>query len=95
MYHHSLSGWIKCPSCSFMKKKGISMISVEEVLMGRIKLEDLSPELRTNLDDLLIKLNKFRTEYGKPMYVTSGYRTEADNAKARGSKTSAHLTCQA
>lgn len=96
MYHHSLQGWVKCPSCSFMKKKGISMISAEEVLMGRIKLEDLSPELRANLDDLLVKLNKFRAEYGIPMYVVSGYRTpEINDATSNSGKKSAHLTCQA
>lgn len=96
MYHAKLEGWLKCPACSFMKKKGTSMISANEVLMGRIKVEELSDELKLNLADLLIKLNKFRAEYGIPMIVSSGYRPASVNANTPGaSKTSAHMTCQA
>lgn len=96
MYHAKLEGWLKCPACSFMKKKGTSMISANEVLMGRIKVEELSDELKLNLADLLIKLNKFRAEYGIPMIVSSGYRSPEINAATVGSsKTSAHMSCQA
>lgn len=71
------------------------MIKMDEVLMGRVKLEDLPEEIQKNGEDLLIKLNKFRAEYGKPMYVTSGYRSEEDNKRAGGGSKSAHLTLQA
>lgn len=96
MYHAKLEGWLKCPACSFMKKKVISMISAEEVLMGRIKVEELSDEFKANLADLLVKLNKFRAEYGIPMIVSSGYRPASMNENTPGaSKKSAHMTCQA
>lgn len=94
MYLHEFQGWIKCPSCGFMKKELKSMISLKE-LLGDAKLEDLSSELQENVADLLIKLNKFRAEYGSPMYVTSGYRSPEHNAEIGGSKSSSHLTCQA
>lgn len=42
-------------------------------LMGRPM--QIPAEHQANLDDLLIKLNKLREAYGKPLQVTSGYRT--------------------
>lgn len=36
-------------------------------------------------------LDPLREAYGKPLYVTSGFRCEALNAKVNGSKTSDHL----
>lgn len=95
MLDNELVGWLKCQACSFMKKKGISMITMQEVLMGRVKFEDLSEELQTNGNELVKRLNLFRAEYGHPMYVSSGYRSAEINAKDGGSKTSAHLTLQA
>ena len=95
MLNNELRGWLKCPGCSFMKKELNSMISLDEVLMGRVKFEDLPEEIQKNGEDLLIKLNKFRKEYGNPMYVTSGYRSEEDNKRAGGGSKSAHLTLQA
>lgn len=70
------------------------MIDSKEVL-GDNKLESLTPELQANLADLLVKLNKFRTEYGIPMIVNSGYRTPEHNAAIGGAKDSAHCHCQA
>lgn len=95
MYADSLVGWLRCPACAFMKKQTKSMISLQELLMGRAKMEDLSSEVQENGKDLLIKLNQFRTEYGSPMYVTSGYRRPEDNSAANGSKRSAHMSLQA
>lgn len=71
------------------------MISREEVLMGRDKEFPLTPALESNLQKLLIALNKFRTAYGKPMVVTSGYRPGHYNKDAGGALHSSHLTCEA
>jgi hypothetical protein len=70
------------------------MINIKE-LLGNTKLEELDNELQANAIDLLDRVNKFRAEYGKPMYVTSGYRSPEHNAKIGGSKNSAHMSCQA
>lgn len=72
------------------------MISRDEVLMGREKLYPLTPEQETNLTHLLDCLNQFRTIYGKPMTVSSGYRPEAINSTVPGSaKKSNHIMCLA
>ena len=68
------------------------MISMEELLMGRAKFQELSEELQVNGKNLLDKLNQVRTLYGKPMYVNSGYRRQSDNdATANASKASKHM----
>src|SRR5262245_6199833 len=72
-----------------------SMITRDEVLMGRDKKYPLSTELEANLTKLLAALNKFRTKYGKVMFVSSGYRPPEFNKAAGGSKKSAHLSCLA
>jgi hypothetical protein len=71
------------------------VISRAEVLMGRDSEYPLTPELEANLVRLLASLNRFRTIYGKPMFVTSGYRPGKYNTKAGGAPHSAHLTCEA
>lgn len=72
------------------------MITKEEILMGRVKEEDLSPELQENLNTLVEAVNKIRKTWGKPMIVTSGYRTPEINMKITGAaKKSAHMSCQA
>lgn len=63
--------------------------------MGRDKEYPLSPELEANLVKLLIAVNKLRTLYGKPMYISSGYRPGHYNKDAGGAKNSTHITCQA
>ncbi len=95
MIDDTLQGWLKCLCCGFMKKKEKSMITMTELLMGREKFENLPEEIQKNGQDLLEKLNKFRQEYGQPMYVSSGYRRPEDNNAAGGSKKSAHMTLQA
>lgn len=50
------------------------MISMNELLMGRIKFEDCSKEIQDNLLDLLTKVNIIRTAYGKPIKVNDGLR---------------------
>ena len=36
-------------------------------------------------------LDEVREDYGKPMHITSGYRTEAHNKEVGGKKNSSHL----
>jgi uncharacterized protein YcbK (DUF882 family) len=40
-----------------------------------------TPEIDANLVILLEKLNKLRADYGKPMSVSSGLRSQADQAR--------------
>lgn len=71
------------------------MISKNEILMGREIANPLSKEQEVNLERLLVAVNKLRALYGKPMYVSSGYRPAAINAKIGGGKKSCHLTLEA
>ena len=49
-------------------------------------------EAKKNLTQLVDKiLDPLRDMYGKPIYVNSGYRSEALNKAVGGSKTSGHL----
>lgn len=41
--------------------------------------------------ELLSKLDMIREEYGKPIHINSGYRTEAHNEKVGGKPASSHL----
>jgi hypothetical protein len=71
------------------------MITRDEILMGRDKDHPLTPELESNLSDLLIKINKIRSAYGKPLIVSSGYRPGSFNTAAGGAKRSLHMICKA
>lgn len=49
-------------------------------------------EVKKNLENLVkYVLDPLREKYGKPIYVNSGYRSEALNKAVGGSKTSQHL----
>ena len=48
---------------------------MEELLSNQAKLNELDAATQDNLNDLLIKINKIRTSWAKPMKVTSGLRT--------------------
>ena len=50
------------------------MITLDELLDGN-DYESLSPEIHANLQELLIRINKVRAAWGKPMIVNSGLRT--------------------
>lgn len=63
--------------------------------MGREVEFPLTIEQEANLSELLIALNKLRKLYGKPMYVSSGYRPGRFNKAAGGAQKSQHLTCEA
>lgn len=71
------------------------MISRDEVLMGRDKEFPLTDLLEQNLAVLLERVNKLRSLYGKPMYVSSGYRPGHYNSDAGGAKNSPHKSCEA
>jgi len=71
------------------------MITKEEILMGRIAEKDLPADLAANLDKLHMAVNKLRKAYGKPMIVSSGYRSPEQNAAAGGAKKSNHMACLA
>ena len=71
------------------------MISRDEILMGREKEFPLSQSQEFNLNILLHCVNLLREAYGKPMYVSSGYRPGRYNKAAGGAKGSAHLSCEA
>lgn len=82
------------------------MISIDEIIKGQEVPEAYLKDLKTLLD----RINKVRQAYGKPMNVTSGYRSYHDHeriykekAAKRGipfyssqvPKASKHLYCQA
>lgn len=55
-----------------------------------------TPEAEKNLKQLVDKvLDPLRDAYGKPIIVTSGYRSPALNTAVKGSKTSQHVKGQA
>jgi len=70
-------------------------ITRKEVLMGRDTEYPLTPELESNLDNLLARLNIIRMAYNKPLKVSSGYRPGKYNTAAGGANNSAHMTCEA
>lgn len=72
------------------------MITKAEILMGRDKQYPLDSEQMSNLQVLLIAVNRLRLHYGKPMFVSSGYRPATINAATKGAaKKSNHIICAA
>lgn len=63
--------------------------------MGRDLEYPLGPIEEANLAKLLDKVNVIRARYGKPMYVSSGYRPGTYNKAAGGAPNSSHKTCEA
>ena len=76
-------------------------IKKHEILKGNT----LPQELLANYNKLFIRINTLRNMYGRPMIVTSGYRTAEDHYRIYKSKGisdihripmgSKHLTCEA
>lgn len=58
------------------------MIELKELLTSPCD----NKEHLENLNDLLVKLNKMRVAYGKPLRVTSGYRSMADHLRIYAAK---------
>ena len=70
--------------------------------MGRIKEEELTPEMKADMEDLLERVNRLLFDFYQrnPMTkknrgITSGYRSPAINAAIGGAKKSNHMICQA
>lgn len=58
------------------------------VAHSKVQLGCLKPEL-TKL------LGKVEKHYGKPVIITSGYRSKAYNRRVKGAKNSQHMNCKA
>lgn len=56
------------------------MISLKELLHGH-NISDLTTEQEHNLVELQRRMNIIREAYGKPMTVTSGFRTRLDQER--------------
>lgn len=54
------------------------MITFKE-LISPYNLADIPHSHQLNLDELLKRINVIRQKWGKPMNITSGYRTEQDH----------------
>jgi uncharacterized protein YcbK (DUF882 family) len=77
------------------------MITREEILND----QECPEELEDNLDELLRKINIVRDQWGKPMTVSSGWRSKEDQIRIYAQKgitdikkipmTSKHFSCQA
>lgn len=52
------------------------MITMNELLSGQASFDSLDKDVQENLNQLFLKVNIVRKEYGKPMIVTSGLRTK-------------------
>lgn len=85
--HKTLANWKQCPNCSYAHEKGNYMITANE--LNPHGYPTPAP-IDANLAILLDRVNKLRAAYAKPMIVTSGLRSEADqqriNPKAPHSK---------
>ena len=73
----------------------MSLISAQEILMGRDAQFPLDDACKKNLAKLLTAVNRFRAFYGKPLVVSSGYRPGGFNKAAGGAKKSNHMVCLA
>lgn len=71
------------------------MISLNEFLKGRVKLKDLGEQEQLNVVELLSKINIIRHAYGKPLIVTSGYRSPEYNRQVGGAAKSNHVKAAA
>lgn len=63
------------------------MISLKELLSGH-NISDVPLEHQHNLEILLERVNKIRSAYGKPMTVTSSYRSTQDHLRIYSTKAS-------
>lgn len=52
------------------------MITMNELLSNQASFDSLDKDVQENLNQLFLKVNIVRKEYGKPMIVTSGLRSK-------------------
>jgi hypothetical protein len=69
---------------------GGAVISIKEILMGRVKFEDLSPELQANVTELHTKINLLRTAISRPLKVNDGLRRVGVDMPKNGAAQSNH-----
>ena len=85
------------------KRKVVISIAIKEYSMSRDSTRQLSPSFKVREfgckgsdvilidEELVVLLQCIREHFGKPVHITSGYRTAAHNAAVGGSKSSQHL----
>lgn len=83
-----------------MKFKGTENFKVSELEASttakKYKIDNTIPdELEYNTKRLLVFLQALRNAWGSGIRITSGYRCPILNKLVKGSKTSAHITCNA
>lgn len=83
-----------------MQFKGTKNFKISELEYSdtakRYKIDNRIPdELEANAKRLLEFLQDIRDKWGSGIRITSGFRSEVLNKLVRGSKTSAHKTCNA
>lgn len=71
------------------------LITVQEYLMGRATLDDLTFDQASNMHGIVSVANQVLMDFGEFRKVNSGYRRPEDNAAIGGAKKSAHMTCEA
>lgn len=64
----------------------VNFISIEQYLMNRIKYEDLTPTQVSNLNTLIPKVNELLERYGKPLVMSSGFRSKEDQIRIYAEK---------
>ncbi len=57
------------------------MITLAEILMGRITYDKLSAQQQSNINTLLQRINIIRKAYNKSMKVSSGFRSMEDHLR--------------
>lgn len=71
-------------------------ISMDEMLMGRITMAELTPEQVANINTLVPRVNELLEAFGEYRKVNSGYRSQADQQRINPSAPkSKHLLCAA
>lgn len=70
-------------------------ISVSDYLKGRDKLSPLTPEMVSNMNTLIPKINDLLEAFGEYRACSSGYRPTDINKTAKGSAKSWHIKCAA
>lgn len=70
------------------------MITIDAIL-GATKYDTLPAEHKANVKALFAALHDFETAHGKPLHVSSGYRTVEHNKAIGGAPHSNHLTGKA
>lgn len=75
---------------------GDSVISLQEYLMGRDKKYTLTPELQSNAEETVDKVNQLLDRFGESRKVRSGWRPpEVNQATPNAAPKSKHMTCEA